>query len=113
MPSPIRLRRRCTRKKPTAGASTPTIAPVANASRMNSSSSMNVRRVVPDVRKLAGRAVEDDASANEHEPLDESLHGAELVRDVQHRDVELAVKAIEEARERFLRLDVDTRGRLV
>ena len=42
MPSPIRLISRCTRKKPTVGASTPTIAPAANASRMNSRSSMDV-----------------------------------------------------------------------
>ena len=33
---------------PTAGASTPTIAPVAKASRMNSESRMDMRRVVPD-----------------------------------------------------------------
>src|ERR671938_468914 len=60
MPSPIRLIRRWTRKKPTAGASTPTTAPVANASRMNSDSSMDVRGVVPDPWELAGRPVEDE-----------------------------------------------------
>ena len=38
------------------------------------------------------RAVEDDAAADEHEPLDDVLDGAELVRDVEDRDAELAVE---------------------
>ena len=55
IPSPIRLSCRWTRKKPTAGASRPTIAPAAKASRMNSSSSMRrgCRRVVPDAGEVA------------------------------------------------------------
>src|SRR3954454_13603064 len=79
IPSPIRLICLWTRKKPTVGASTPTIAPAANASRMNSRSSMRVRRVVPDARQPGRRSVEDDPLAPQHEPLDEALDGAELV----------------------------------
>ena len=86
MPSPIRLSCRWTRKKPTAGASRPTIAPAANASRMNSRSSMGVGGVVPDAREVLRRAVEDDAAADEHEPLDEALDRSELVRDVEDGD---------------------------
>src|SRR5437773_6349148 len=113
IPSPIRLISRCTRKNPTVGASTPTIAPAANASRMNSRSSMGVRGVVPDARQVGRRAVEDDSLTHQHQPADEVLDGAELVRDVEDRHAELAVQAIEQRRERLLRLDVDTRGRLV
>ena len=79
IPSPIRLSCRWTRKKPTAGASSPTIAPAAKASRMNSSSSMDVRRVVPDAGEALGRAVEHDPAADEDEPLDEALDRSELV----------------------------------
>src|SRR5436190_17667373 len=98
MPSPIRLSSRCTRKKPTVGASTPTIAPAANASRMNSRSSMHVRGVVPDAGERRRRAVEDDPLAHEHEPLDDVLDRAELVRDVEDRDGELAVQPLEQLR---------------
>src|SRR3954454_23418959 len=86
IPSPIRLICRWTRKKPTDGASTPTIAPAANASRMNSRSSMRVRRVVPDARQVRRRPVEDDPLAHEHEAFDEALDRPELVRDVEDRD---------------------------
>ena len=51
---------------------------------------VTVRRVVPDAGEVAGRAVEDDPLAHEHEPLDDVLDGAELVRDVEDRDAELA-----------------------
>src|SRR4051794_20774207 len=113
MPSPIRLISRCTRKKPTTGASTPTIAPAANASRMNSRSSMGVGGVVPDAGQARRRPVEDDRLAHEHEPLDEVLDRAELVRDVEDRHTELVVEAVEQRRERLLRLDVDAGRRLV
>src|SRR5215218_7245319 len=113
MPSPIRLISRCTRKKPTVGATTPTIAPAANASRMNSRSSMDVRRVVPDTRQARRRAVEDDPLADEDETADEVLDRPELVRDVEDRHRELGVQPVEQRGERLLRLDVDTRRRLV
>src|SRR5690349_16469527 len=113
MPSPIRLSRRWTRKKPTAGASSPTIAPAANASRMNSLSNMDVRGVVPAVRQGARAAVEDDRPPDEDEPVDERLDGAELVRDQQDRHAEVAVQLAEEPRKRLLRVDVDARRRLV
>ena len=74
---------------------------------------MGVRRIVPLPRKIPGRAVEDDALPHEHEPLDEPLDRAELVRDVQDRHVELAVEALEQRRERLLRLGVDSGRRLV
>ena len=74
------------------GREQPTIAPAANASRMNSESRMDVRGVVPARRELAGCAVEDDPAADEHEPLDVALDRAELVRDVEDRDAELPVE---------------------
>src|SRR5437764_14821708 len=113
MPSPIRLISRCTRKKPTVGASTPTIAPAANASRMNSRSSMGVRWVVPDARQPGRVAVEDDPLANEDEAADEPLDGAELVRHVEDRHAEVAVQAVEQLRKRVLRRDVNAGRRLV
>src|SRR5205807_685820 len=82
MPSPIRLSSRCTRKKPTVGASTPTIAPAAKASRMNSRSSMHVRRVVPDPGEVRRIAVEDDPLADEDEPLREVPEPHAIERDV-------------------------------
>src|SRR5439155_21953017 len=113
MPSPIRLSRRWTRKKPTAGASRPTTMPAPNASRMNSRSSMDVRRVVPDTGQGRRRPVEDDALAHEHDPLDEVLDRPELVRDVQDRHPQVCAELLQEEGDRSLRLDVDTRGRLV
>src|SRR3990172_212900 len=103
MPSPVSDWRRSTRKKPTAGASSPTTAPIANASRMNSSSSMDVRGVVPDPRKAVRTAVEDDAPPDEHQPLHEPLDGAELVRDVDDRHAELPVELVEQRRQRLPR----------
>src|SRR4029078_9586703 len=73
IPSPIRLICRWTRKNPTAGASTPTTAPVAKAMRMKSASKMKMGRVVPVGGKLGGRAVEDDPAADEYHSLDEAL----------------------------------------
>src|SRR6188508_476493 len=102
----MRLSWRWTRKKPTAGASRPTTAPAAKASRMNSRSSMDMRRVVPEAGEILRRAVEDDAAADEHEPLDEALDRSELVRHVEDRDRELAVQAVEQVCQRFLGLDV-------
>src|SRR5206468_11669697 len=113
MPSPIRLRRRCTRKNPTAGASSPTTMPAPNARRMNSRSSMGVGGVVPDTGQGRRRPVEDDAAAHEHDALDELLDGAELVRDVEDRHTELLAEPAEERGDRVLRLDVHTGGRLV
>src|SRR2546422_10504954 len=113
MPSPIRLIRRWTRKKPTAGASTPTIAPDANASRMKSASRMDMGRVVPGGREGARLSVEDNLAANEDEALDETLDGAELVRDEEDRHAELAVKLVEQGGEGLLRADVDACSWLV
>src|SRR6187200_1711341 len=113
IPSPIRLICRWTRKNPTAGASTPTTAPVANAIRMKSASRMDMRRVVPVGRELGGRAVEDDPAADEDDTLDEPFHRAELVRDVENRDAESLVQPAEKRAESLLRVDVDTGGRLV
>src|SRR5262245_51934593 len=96
IPSPMRLMRRWTRKKPTAGASTPITAPAAKASRMNSNSNMHVRGVVPDAGQPARCAVEDDPPVDEHQPLDVALHGAELVRDVEDRHRQLLVQRSEE-----------------
>src|SRR6188508_3473041 len=79
MPSPTSDCRLCTRKKPTAGASTPTIAPAARARRMNSLSNMEVPRVVPHARQIVWRAVEHDGPTYEDDPLDVVLHCAELV----------------------------------
>src|SRR5687768_7855215 len=90
MPSPTSDCRRWTRKKPTAGASTPTIAPEASARRMNSLSSMEVPRVVPHAGKVVRRAVEDDRAADEDDPLDVVLDGTELMRDVHDGHTELA-----------------------
>src|SRR5215211_6913302 len=86
--------RRWTRKKPTAGASTPTTAPAAKASRMNSDSNMDVRGVVPQPRQRGRRSVEDDAAADEDEPLDVALYRAELVRDVQDGNRQLPMEAV-------------------
>src|SRR5665809_114314 len=99
MPSPTSDWRRWTRKNPTAGARTPTTAPAPSASRMNSDSSMGVRRVVPDPRQRLRRTVENDRAPDEHQTLDEVLDGAELVRDVEDRRAELRVQVREESRE--------------
>src|SRR5213083_1565176 len=107
MPSPIRLICRWTRKKPTTGASNPTIAPAAKASRMNSNSNMDVGGVVPQIGKRRGRPVEDDSLADEHESLDDVLERAELVRDVEDGRAELAVEASEQLCKRLLRRDID------
>src|SRR6185436_5566951 len=79
IPSPIRLIRRWTRKKPTAGASTPTTAPAPNASRMNSWSSMKVGGVVPEVGQVGGAAVKGDPAPDEQQPLGDVLDRTELV----------------------------------
>src|SRR5437899_1144884 len=86
---PRRPSRRWTRKNPTAGASSPTTMPAPNASRMNSRSSMRVRRVVPDTGQGRWGPVEHDAAPNQDESLDEPLDRAELVRDVQDGHAEL------------------------
>ncbi len=74
---------------------------------------MGVRRVVPASRERARRAVEDDRSSHEHKALDEVLHDAELVGDVQNRHAELPVEAGEQVSERFLPLGIDAGRRLV
>src|SRR3954464_2795364 len=112
-PSPTRLRRRWTRKKPTAGARRPTTMPERDASRKNLRSSMRVGGVVPDTGQGGRRAVEHDLSANEHDAFHELLDGAELVRDVQDRHRELAAKPLEKCCDRFLRFHVDTGRGLV
>src|ERR671939_459082 len=105
MPSPIRLIRRWTRKNPTAGASRPTIAPAAKARRMKSASKMDMRGVVPGAGQQVRVAVED-------EPLDEALHGPELVRDEQDRHPQRVVQLGEQVGKRVLGVDVHARGRL-
>src|SRR6476619_117789 len=106
MPSPTRLRRRCTRKKPTAGASRPTTMPAPNACRMNSRSSMGVGGVVPDTGQGRRRPVVDDALAHEHDPLHEVLDRSELMGHVQDRHAELRAEPPEQHRDRLLRFDV-------
>src|SRR5690349_21070262 len=113
MPSPTSDWRRCTRKNPTVGARTPTTAPTAKASRMNSRSSMLVRRVVPVAGQVVGVAVEDDATADENETLDEAFDCPELVGDVDDGHAELAAELVEQRGERLLRLGVDAGRRLV
>src|SRR4051812_10940468 len=113
IPSPIRLNRRWTRKKPTAGASSPTMMPAPKASRMNSRSSMGVRRVVPHIRQLGRWPIEDDRAAHEHDSLHEALDRAELVRDVEDGHVQFAVQLLEQRGEGLLGLDIDSSGRLV
>ena len=68
---------------------------------------------MPHAWEIAGRPVEDDRAAHEHEAANDVLDGAELVRDVQDRDTEIAPQLVEEDAERSLRLGVDTRRRLV
>src|SRR5262245_52176190 len=103
---------RSTRKNPTAGARTPTTAPVASARRMNSRSSMlvtelvDVGRVVPDTGESRRWAVVDDAAADEDDPVDDVLDRAELVRDVEDRDPEALAELLEEEPERLLRCGV-------
>src|SRR5918999_4074199 len=109
----MRLSCRWTRKNPTAGASTPTIAPSSKARRMSSDSNMDVRGVVPDAGQLTRRAVEDDSPAHEQQPLDVTLDRSKLVRDVEDRDSQLTVEAVEQRGQRLLRLDVDARRGLV
>src|SRR4029079_6002199 len=113
IPSPIRLICRWTRKNPTAGASTPTTAPVAKAIRMKSASRMNMGRVVPVGGKLRGRAVVDDPAADEDDALDEARDPTELLRDVEDGDAERRMQFAEERAESLLRVDVHPGGRLV
>jgi hypothetical protein len=68
---------------------------------------------MPAARKVLGSAVEHDAPLDEDEALDDGLDGAELVRDVEDRDAELAVQLCEQFGERLLGPDVDAGGRLV
>jgi hypothetical protein len=74
---------------------------------------MHVRRVVPYTRQAGGRPVETGLSLHEHDALNELFDGAELVRDVEDRDVELAVQRLGQRGQRFLGLDVDTCRRFV
>src|SRR5215468_7793719 len=113
MPSPTSDWRRWTRKKPTAGARTPTTAPAPKARRMNSLWNMDVSGVVPEPGKLVGRAVEDDRPTDEDEALDVVLDGSELVRHVDDRHSELAVQVGEETCDRLLGLRVNSGRRLV
>src|SRR5215211_8103337 len=105
--------RRCTRKNPTAGASSPTTAPVAKASRMKSASRMDMRRVVPGRRKRRRRPVEGDAAANEDEPLDIALDRSELVRDVEDGRAQVGVELLEQGGEGLLGVRVYARRGLV
>src|SRR5439155_14918748 len=104
---------RWTRKKPTAGASTPMTTPAPKASRMNSWLSMGVGGVVPALGQVGRCAVEGDPAADEEQPLGDVLDRAELVRDVQDRDAELPMQTCEQRRERVLRIRVHARRRFV
>ena len=68
---------------------------------------------MPARGKCVRVAVEDDAAADEHEPVDEPLDRAELVREEEDRHAELAVQLAEQPGERLLRVDVHAGGRLV
>ena len=70
-------------------------------------------RVVPHAGEPARRAVVDDPAADEHDPVDDVLDRAELVRDVEDRDAEVRAQRLEQEPERLLRGGVDTRRRLV
>src|SRR5215218_10659674 len=120
MPSPIRLIRRWTRKNPTAGASTPTTAPVASARRMNSRSSsdmacvaMRVRRVVPPLREIDRCPVEHDRAPDDDQPLDVGLDRPELMGDVEDRHPQLTPEPVEQGGQDLLCLGVDAARRLV
>src|SRR5919199_498291 len=80
---------------------------------MNWGSRMDMGGVVPAARERARLPVEDDPAADEHEPLDVGLDRAELVRDVEDGDVELAPQLVEQDGDRLLRVDVDADRRLV
>ena len=68
---------------------------------------------MPATREISGRAVEHDAPTDEHEALDHGLDRAELVGDVEDRDVELTVELREESGQRFLSADVNAGSWLV
>jgi putative DNA primase/helicase len=68
---------------------------------------MCVRGVVPERGQGFRGPVEHNPLSNKHQPLHDLLDRAELVRDVQNRDAELAVQPLEQLRERFLRRHVD------
>ena len=72
-----------------------------------------VGRVVPHAGEPARRPVVDDAAADEHDPVDDVLDGAELVGDVEDRDAEIRAQRLEQEAERLLRRGVDARRRLV
>jgi hypothetical protein len=74
---------------------------------------MDMRRVVPSRRKVRGITIEDDPAAHEHESLDETLDGAELMRDEQDRHDELAVEPGEQSGKRLLRVDINACSRFV
>ena len=63
---------------------------------------MRVRGVVPHAGKAARRPIVDDATADEDDPVDDVLDGAELVRDVEDRDPELLAEPLEQEAERLL-----------
>jgi hypothetical protein len=74
---------------------------------------MDMGRVVPTRRESIRVAVEDDAAADEHEPVDVLLDGAELVRAKEDCHAEVPVELLEESGECLLRVHVDTGRRLV
>src|SRR3990170_5064117 len=68
---------------------------------------------MPAAGELTRRPVEDDAAADEQQPLHDVLDGSELVGDVEDGGAELAVQRRQESRERLLGVHVDARRRLV
>jgi hypothetical protein len=74
---------------------------------------MDMRGIVPTGRERRRVAVEGDAAADEHEPVDVLLDGSELVRAKEDRHAEVPVELLEEGGERLLGVHVDAGGRLV
>ena len=74
---------------------------------------MDVRRVVPEARKLAWRPVEHDPPADEDNAFHEALDGPELMRNVEDRHAEITVETVEQSCKCLLGLYVDPRRRLV
>jgi hypothetical protein len=74
---------------------------------------MDMGRVVPAGREGGRVAVEDDAAANKHEPVDVLLDSSELVGAKEDRHTEVPVELLEESGKCLLSVHVDAGGRLV
>jgi hypothetical protein len=74
---------------------------------------MDMGGVVPAGREGGRVAIEDDAAADEHEPVDVLLDGSELVGAKEDRHAEVPVELLEESGKCLLSVHVDAGGRLV